>query len=247
MKETRLLMGMPITLEIMDEKVTQDDLNAVFAYFVSVDERFSTYKETSEIAKINRGELAPAQYSQDMQTILALCDQTKEDTQGYFDIWPEGVCDPSGLVKGWAIQNAANMLKERGLRHFYVDAGGDIEVAGNNNGKLWRIGIRNPFNRNENVKVLEITNRGVATSGTAIRGQHIYDPHHPDQQLVDVLSITVIGPNIYEADRFATAAFAMGKQGIQFIEELADFEGYMIDTHARATYTSRFERYVLHQ
>ena len=247
MKETRLLMGMPITLEIMDEKVTQDDLNAVFAYFVSVDERFSTYKETSEIAKINRGELAPAQYSQDMQTILALCDQTKEDTQGYFDIWHEGVCDPSGLVKGWAIQNAANMLKERGLRHFYVDAGGDIEVAGNNNGKLWRIGIRNPFNRNENVKVLEITNRGVATSGTAIRGQHIYDPHHPGQQLVDVLSITVIGPNIYEADRFATAAFAMGKQGIRFIEELAGFEGYMIDTHARATYTSRFERYVLHQ
>ena len=247
MKETRLLMGMPITLEIMDEQVTQDDLNAVFAYFVSVDERFSTYKETSEIAKINRGELAPAQYSEDMQTILALYNQTKEDTQGYFDIWHEGVCDPSGLVKGWAIQNAANMLKERGLRHFYVDAGGDIEVAGNNNGKLWRIGIRNPFNRNENVKVLALTNRGVATSGTAIRGQHIYDPHHPDQQLVDVLSITVIGPNIYEADRFATAAFAMGKQGIRFIEELADFEGYMIDTHARATYTSRFERYVLHQ
>lgn len=247
MKQTRLLMGMPITLEVMDEKVTQDDLNAVFAYFVSVDERFSTYKETSEIAKINRSELAPAQYSQEMQTILALCDQTKKDTQGYFDIWHEGVCDPSGLVKGWAIQNAANMLKERGLRHFYVDAGGDIEVAGNNNGKLWRIGIRNPFNRRENVKVLELTNRGVATSGTAIRGQHIYDPHHPDHQLEDVLSITVIGPNIYEADRFATAAFAMGKQGIQFIERLAGFEGYMIDAHARATYTSRFERYVLHQ
>ncbi len=245
MKQTRLLMGMPITLEVMDEQVTQDDLNAVFAYFVSVDERFSTYKETSEIAKINRGELLLAQYSEEMKTILALCDQTKKDTHGYFDIWHGDICDPSGLVKGWAIQNAANMLKERGLRHFYVDAGGDIEVAGNNNGKLWRIGIRNPFNRNENVKVLALTNRGVATSGTAIRGQHIYNPHHPDQQLVDVLSITVIGPNIYEADRFATAAFAMGKQGIQFIEELAGFEGYMIDVHAKATYTSSFERYVL--
>lgn len=245
MKQTCLIMGMPITLEIVDAMATQDDLDAVFASFVSVDERFSTYKDTSEISKINRGELLPAQYSQDMKTILALCEKTKKDTHGYFDIWHNRMYDPSGIVKGWAIQNAANMLKARGFRHFYVDGGGDIQVAGHKHGKLWRIGIRNPFNRHQNVKVLALTDRGVATSGTAIRGQHIYDPHHPDKQLVDVVSITVIGPNIYEADRFATAAFAMGTRGIAFIEELAGFEGYMIDASARATYTSGFERYVL--
>jgi len=50
---------------------------------------------------------------------------------------------------------------------------------------------------------------------------------------------------VFEADRFATAAFAMGRKGIQFIEELPGFEGYMIDAQARATYTSGFERYVL--
>jgi thiamine biosynthesis lipoprotein len=50
---------------------------------------------------------------------------------------------------------------------------------------------------------------------------------------------------VYEADRFATAAFAMGKRGIQFIEKLVGFEGYMIDVEARATLTSGFERYVL--
>jgi thiamine biosynthesis lipoprotein ApbE len=61
----------------------------------------------------------------------------------------------------------------------------------------------------------------------------------------DVVSLTVIGPNVYEADRFATAAFAMGKKGIYFIEQLPGFEGYMIDTSAQATYTSGFERYVL--
>ncbi len=246
MKQTRLIMGMPITLEIIDRHATQDALEAVFAYFVAIDERFSTYKETSEIAQIQRGELLSAQYSEEMRTVLALCEQTKQATDGYFDIWHEGRCDPSGLVKGWAIRNAANMLKEQGFRHFYVDAGGDIQVAGKNNGTHWRVGIRNPFNRHENVKILVLSDRGVATSGTAIRGQHIYDPHHPDQQLVDILSITVIGPNVYEADRFATAAFAMGRQGIQFIERLAGFEGYMIDAQARAMYTSGFERYVLH-
>nr|HET6901029.1 FAD:protein FMN transferase [Ktedonobacteraceae bacterium] len=247
MKQTRLLMGMPITIEVVDSSVTQDDLDRVFAYFVSVDDRFSTYKDTSEISKINRGELSAAQYSEEMQTILALSEQTKRDTRGYFDIQHDGMLDPSGIVKGWAIHNAAKMLKAWGFRHFYVDAGGDIQVSGHKNGNLWRIGIRNPFNRNENVKVLALTDRGVATSGTAIRGQHIYDPYNPNTMLLDVASITVIGPNIYEADRFATAAFAMGKKGIQFIEKLAGFEGYMIDAQARATFTSGFERYVLYE
>jgi FAD:protein FMN transferase len=137
------------------------------------------------------------------------------------------------------------MLKEAGFANFYIDAGGDLQVAGTNNGHPWRVGIRNPFNRNENVKVLSITDKGVATSGTAIRGQHIYNPYQPQRTIQDIVSLTVIGPNVYEADRFATAAFAMGKKGIYFIEQLAGFEGYMIDSWARATYTSNFERYVL--
>ncbi len=240
-------MGMPITVEIVDQTATADDLERVFAYFETIDNTFSTYKENSEIARINRGELTVEQYSADMQTVLSLSEQTKQETHGYFDIQRNGVYDPSGLVKGWAIHNAAHMLREQGFRHFYVDAGGDIQVAGYKQGDPWRIGIRNPFQRNENVKILALTERGVATSGSAIRGQHIYNPHQQDAPLLDIVSITVIGPNIYEADRFATAAFAMGRAGITFIEKLAGFEGYMIDAQARATYTSGFERYVLRE
>lgn len=240
-------MGMPITVEIGDPTATQDDLEQVFAYFMTVDNTFSTYKAESEISRINRGELAPAQYSADMRTILALSEQTREETRGYFDIWHAGICDPSGLVKGWAIQQAAQLLRDQGFRHFYIDAGGDIQVNGYNKGYPWRIGIRNPFQRDENVKILALTDRGIATSGSAIRGQHIYNPHQPGAPLLEIASITVIGPNIYEADRFATAAFAMGKEGIRFIARLANFEGYMIDAQARATFTPGFERYVLRE
>ena len=247
MKQTRLLMGMPITVEIADPTATQDDLERVFALFVAVDDTFSTYKESSEISRINRGELAPAQYSADMRAILALSEQTREETRGYFDIRYNGMYDPSGIVKGWAIQNAAQLLREQGFRHFYVDAGGDIQVVGYNQGNPWRIGIRNPFERRENVKVLSLTDRGVATSGTAVRGQHICNPHEQDAPILDIVSLTVIGPNIYEADRFATAAFAMGKEGIRFIAQLAGFEGYMIDAQGRATFTAGFERYVLRE
>ena len=238
-------MGMPITVEVVDPTVTETDIEKVFAYFRTVDATFSTYKEDSEVSKINRGELRKEEYSDDMKTILALSEQTREETLGYFDIQHDGIIDPSGIVKGWAILQAEHMLKEAGFRNFYIDAGGDIQVAGEKDGNLWRIGIRNPFNRKENVKVLAVTDKGIATSGTAIRGQHIYDPHNLHTQISDILSLTVIGPDVYEADRFATAAFAMGKRGIYFIEQLAGFEGYMIDNSARATFTSGFERYVL--
>jgi FAD:protein FMN transferase len=247
MKQTRLIMGMPITIEILDSWVTQEDLDEVFAYFVWVDHTFSTYKDTSEISKINRGELLPSQYSEDMKAILTLSEQTKKETDGYFDIWHSGIYDPSGIVKGWAIQQVAHKLKAQGFRNFFIDAGGDIQIAGYKDGRPWRVGIRNPFNRAENVKVLALTDRGIATSGTAIRGQHIYDPFHRETPILDVVSITVVGSDVYDADRFATAAFAMGARGILFIEKLVGFEGYMIDAHARATFTSGFERYVFQQ
>lgn len=245
MKETRLLMGMPITVEIVDATATQDDLDNVFTYFAWVDETFSTYKATSEISRINRGEVVEAEYSDAMKAILALSEQTKRDTHGYFDIRRDGKYDPSGIVKGWAIQQAANMLSSAGFCNFYVDAGGDIQVAGYKDNHPWRIGIRNPFKRTEYIKVLALTDEGIATSGSAIRGQHIYDPYHPERPIEDIVSVTVIGANVYEADRFATAAFAMGRRGIQFLEKLAGVEAYMVDAQARATFTSGFERYVL--
>lgn len=244
-KDTRLLMGMPITVEVADEGVSEDDLEAVFSYLVSVDETFSTYKETSEVSRLNRGELREDEYSDDLRAILALSEETRRATGGYFNIWRDGMCDPSGIVKGWAVRNAACILDARGLRNYYLDAGGDLQLAGMKDGAPWRVGIRNPFNRAEHVKALSITDRGVATSGTAIRGQHIYNPYHAGQPIAEIVSMTVIGPDVYEADRFATAAFAMGRMGVAFVEGLEGFEGYMIDAQRMATYTSGFERYVL--
>ena len=247
MKQTWLLMGMPVTLEVIDAAATEEIFKAVYDYFQYVDETFSTYKDYSEIMRINRGELKLEDASEDMQTIFALADQTRQETYGYFDIRHNGTIDPSGIVKGWAIYNAAELCRRSGFENYYVDAGGDIQVAGKNDqGQAWRVGIRNPFNIHEIVKVLSVTNCGVATSGTSIRGQHIYNPKNGTQAIEDIVSMTVIGPNIYEADRFATAAFAMGKDGIAFIENLQDFEGYMIDASGIATLTSGFIKVVSH-
>jgi thiamine biosynthesis lipoprotein len=174
-----------------------------------------------------------------------LSEKTKNETLGYFDIKkPDGMLDPSGVVKGWAIQNAAEFLLKEGYRNFYVDAGGDIQSHGLNAvGNEWSVGIRNPFDVEKITKVLYARGQGIATSGSYIRGQHIYNPHIPEKKLQDLVSLTVIGSNILEADRFATAAFAMGKEGINFIEQLPGFEGYAIDSSGMATMTSNFEIY----
>jgi thiamine biosynthesis lipoprotein len=247
MKETRILMGMPVTVEVVDAAATQATLDPVFAYFTYVDEKFSTYKACSEISLINKQALTVAAASADMRTIFALAEATKQATNGYFDIAHNGLYDPSGIVKGWAIDNAAAILRQKGFANFYVEAGGDIQAVGKNRrGENWRVGIRNPFNMNEVVKVLSVSDCGVATSGTYIRGQHIYNPKNNGQRMTEIVSLTVIGPNIYEADRFATAAFAMGCEGILFIEALEGFEGYMIDQKQLATFTSGFARYVSH-
>lgn len=246
MKRTRLLMGMPITIEIADAKATESDIASVFDYFASVDRMFSTYKKESEISRLNAGEITKKQVSSDVRQILQLADDTRRESNGYFNIEHNGKIDPSGIVKGWSIYNAASLLREHGYHNFYVDAGGDVQVYGKNEqGTPWTIGIRNPFNKDEIVKVVRLDNKGIATSGLYIRGQHIYNPHKPADPILDISSMTVIGPTVYDADRFATAAFAMGEKGIQFIEKLPGYDGYMIDAKGIATMTSRFERFVV--
>jgi len=242
MKESRLIMGMPIHIEIVGSDV-EKTLSAAFSYLISVDERFSTYKETSEISRINRGELTLEKASAEMREVCEIAEKTKQETHGYFDIRrPDGRIDPSGIVKGWAILHTARLIKDAGFENFFVNAGGDIALSGTDaEGKDWSVGIRNPFNQEEIVKVVYPRGKGIATSGSSIRGDHIYNPLSPHEPIRDLVSITVIGPDVLEADRFATAAFAMGKQGIAFIESLSGFEGYAIDDKGIATMTSGFD------
>ena len=246
MKQTRVLMGMPITVEVLDLSVTSTDIDDIYKYFDGIDHQFSVYKADSEISRINQGKLKHSEYSADMTEIFKLCAETKMLSRGYFNIDRKGKLDPSGLVKGWAILKASQILDAKKLNNYFIEAGGDIQSHGlNSQQQPWTVGIRNPFNINEIVKKISLKNIGVATSGTYFRGQHIYNPQDRDRYITDVISLSVIGPNIYEADRFATAAFAMGQKGINFISTLKDFEAYQIDNTGHALYTPGFNNFVI--
>lgn len=249
---------MPVTVHInvREERplVSIDEaFEKVFDYFTYVDNKFSTYKDDSEISSINKSPLvkfgiSPAllkNASVDMKEIFTLAEQTKKETNGYFDIINrKGIIDPSGIVKGWAIYNASKIIADLGFNNYFVDAGGDIQAHGKNElGETWKVGIENPFDQGKFVKVVYLDDCGMATSGTYIRGQHIYNPKDKEKNITEIVSLSIIGPNVYEADRFATACFAMGKAGIDFVEKQKGLEGYIIDCNGTATMTSGFEKY----
>lgn len=246
MRETQLIMGMPITVEVVGGG-TGATLEAVFSYFREVDAQFSPYKPDSEVSAMNRGEIAPDRTSPEMQEVLSLSLLTRHETHGYFDVRrPDGRFDPSGLVKGWAIRNAARGLEAEGMVNYFVEAGGDVQCCGvNADGEPWRVGVRHPLDAGKIVKVIAPGDRGVATSGSYVRGNHVYDPATGKHASDEIVSLTVIGPDVYEADRFATAAYAMGRDGIRFVEATYGLEGYAIDRHGRATMTSGFRGFVV--
>ena len=234
-------MGMPVTLEVVGGDQSTDE--QVFEYLLGVDRTFSTYKSDSAISRINRGELTRGEAPVEVRQVLADCDEMRLRTNGYFDIRRGDAIDPSGLVKGWSIGEAAKLLDAAGVHNYCLEAGGDIVVRGNNaDGEKWRVGIRNPRRKNEIVKVLKVTDMAVATSGTYERGEHIYDPH-TGKAATAWLSLTVVGSEIVPADVFATAACAMGGGGPGWVAKQG-LECYAIGHDETAVFTPGLERFL---
>src|SRR5439155_3380776 len=204
------IMGMPIVIDVRDGDVDEAALDHVYAWFRWVDATFSTYKEDSEISRLARGELALADACGEVRWILDRCEQLGEETRGFFDAEATGRLDPSGLVKGWSVDRAAELLRHAGIRNFAVSAGGDVCLSGRAVPELtWQVGIQHPLERLKVAAVVEANELAVATSGAYARGAHIVDPYS-GRAPEGVLSVTVTGPELATADAYATAAYAMG-------------------------------------
>lgn len=242
MKMTEGIMGMSVAIEVLDN-CEGKDLDEILDYFHEVDNMFSTYKKASEISKINRKEMRIEDASSEVKKILKLSEETKILTNGYFDIAIEGIIDPSGLVKGYAINEASKMLAKKGYKNYYIEIGGDIDIRGLKNGQKWRVGIRNPHAKQVNMRVAHLSDVGIATSGAYERGMHIYNPIKK-KLANEVASVTVIAKDVYEADRFATASYAMGVRGLNLLEDIEYLEGYMVTRDGHELMTSGFIGYL---
>jgi thiamine biosynthesis lipoprotein len=234
-------MGMPIVLDERDG-LAEATIESMFDVLREADSLFSTYKHDSEISRLNRGDLLREDAHPDVREVLARCDELRVITGGYFDAGRivEGGTDPSGLVKGWAVDRAGDLLDAAGARNYSLNAGGDIRLRG---GPLpeprWRVGIQHPLERDKIAAVVEGNDVAVATSGAYARGEHVVDPH-TGLAPAGVLSVTIVGPELATADAYATAAFAMGEAGPEWTASLGLYEAMTILADGRVLLTPGF-------
>ena len=186
------VMGMPVRVS------GSVDAARVFAWLRWVDVTFSTYRRDSEISRLDRGERFDPHPL--VREVLARCEELRVETGGWFDARAGGRLDPSGYVKGWAVERAAAFGRGR----FLIDAGGDVVLRG-----AWRVGIRHPYERDRLAGAITVSDCAVATSGAYERGAHVLNPR-TRRPATGLSSVTVIERDLGTADAYATAAFATG-------------------------------------
>jgi thiamine biosynthesis lipoprotein len=222
MRRVEHIMGLPISLHTPHGESGE----VVFELLREADRRFSPFRPDSEVC---RGEHSP-----ELTEILGICAEYERDTGGAFRArLPGRPLDPCGVVKGWAVQRAADALRAAGVRDFCLNAGGDVVAAGEPEpGRPWSVGIRHPDLAHEVCAVFSVRDRAVATSGTYERGNHIIDGR-TGRPVHDLVSLTVIADDLTVADATSTAAFAMGRAGIEWAAARPGCEVFAVDAERR--------------
>jgi FAD:protein FMN transferase len=244
-------MGTVIGLDVRDGALPEEAFEAAVDWLTDVDLRFSPFRPASEISRLARGEVAPEDCSPDVRFVLTRCEALRGETDGFFDIRGPGLrggLDPSGYVKGWAVEEAAHILEAAGARNYVLNAGGDVVLRGApEDGRAWIVGIRHPLEAEQIVARLTLQpgpgRQAVATSGLYERGGHIVNPRNGGVP-GELLSMTVVGPSLAIADAYATAAFAMGPDGLRWLAIRPGYAGYAIDRQLRPSWNAGFVPYL---
>jgi len=232
------IMGLPISVHMRGPDPSlpgvEERVAALFADLRRADAIFSPYRDDSDLSRWERGELAPADADPLLAHVFELCEEARERTAGWFDArrLPDPVTgasryDPSGLVKGWAVQRAAERLRDLAGYGWCVNAGGDVLLHAPDDQPAWRVGVEDPADPRAILRVVERRDGAVATSGSAHRGAHIIDPH-TGQPATGVRSVTVVGPELLWADVYATAAAAWGPWALDWLETLTGYAALVV-------------------
>jgi FAD:protein FMN transferase len=192
------------------------------------DMTFSTWDQQSPVSRLRRGAAALSDLPAEVAEVLRLCEDARKASGGWFDPWAiEGGVDPTGLVKGWAVDQALAVLRAAGMAAAMVNGGGDIAVFGAPApGQTWRIGIRHPWRAGALAAIVEVT-AAIATSGSYERGSHLVNPF-TGQLASKAASATVTGPSLAVADALATAMAVGGDEVLGLVAGLDDYAGYLI-------------------
>jgi thiamine biosynthesis lipoprotein len=211
-------MGMPISLALRGRHAGDATGDAAWRAALEVlydaDRTFSTYRADSWICRLDRGEVTVAQCPAEVAEELALGERARVESGGAFDVRRPGAdgrtrLDPSGVVKGWAVERAAGALTGLADTDFCLSAGGDLVCSvGDPDAPAWRIGVEDPHDWTRVVAVVPVRSGAVATSGLSRRGAHLVDARTGAVPTA-LASVTVVADGLTGADIDATAAFAL--------------------------------------
>ncbi len=204
----------------------------------TADQIFSLYKPESPLSRLARGETSVAELDPIVNKVWDACLEWESQTGGWFSSFtPQNTFDPSGLVKTWAAQRAANILLDGGVGDFTLNAGGDILI---NSGSIervdWRIAVHKPTSISSDdagiLTVFDFWNtefRALATSGMSERGKHIWNPKAAGKEAADsIVQVSALSDDLVTADVWATAAFAEGPDALDRIEQVRNLEALMV-------------------
>lgn len=146
--------------------------------------------------------------------------------------------DLGGIAKGYALDCAIRVLKERGVKEVLINAGGDIKVTGKRD---WKIGLQHPRKEDEVLVVIKLKDQAIATTGDyqryfireGKRYHHIINPK-TGYSAVECMSVTIIGPSAIQTDILATGVFILGpEKGMELIKSLESTEGIIINAQGQ--------------
>ncbi|GIF23386.1 thiamine biosynthesis lipoprotein [Actinoplanes tereljensis] len=232
------IMGLPVSIHLRGPDLTSEPVAAAvaaaFAELRHIDAVLSPYRNDSDLSRWERRELKLDSADPTLAEVVSLCEEAIRRTDGWFD--PRGLpdprtgeprYDPSGLVKGWAVERAAQHLAALAGYSWCFNAGGDVLVHAPAARPRWRIGIEHPFDPTRIMRVLELRSGAVATSGSTHRGFHILDPR-TRRPASAVRAISVTGPTLLWADVYATAAAARGGGALPWIQSLPGYDALAV-------------------
>lgn len=237
------VMGIPMSVHLVSPSTQHDAraeqaVRACFDELHELDGVFSTYRPESDINRIRRGELALLDADPRVLASVSACDRAEQETAGLFSAHRHGWFDPTGWVKGWAVEEASRRhltpLLDSALA-VGMNAGGDLQLfTAPGADRCWHVGIADPRHRARSIATLDIADGAVATSGTAERGRHILDPR-TGEPAVGVASATIVADGLAHADVWATAAVVAGAADRSWIAASASRTGIVVGDDGAVT------------
>lgn len=288
-------MGTRVSVDLWleDEARGRELVRQVLDEYRRIDADMSTYKDTSELSRVNRdAALMPVRVDPELFGLVERALELSVTSHGAFDITYESVgylydfrahahptqaeidarlgaidyrhvhldaaalaisfakpgvrINLGGIAKGYAVEHGAEILREAGVRHAMLNAGGDTRVLGDRLGRPWIVGIRHPRIDDEIVTRLPLEDEAISTSGDyerffeedGRRYHHIINPltGEPTQ---GVLSTTVIGPDATLTDGLSTTVFVLGpERGLALIEALPGYEAVVVAASGQLSFSS---------